>query len=70
VLANAPLPFETAGALRFREQAQFNPVRYLVGLAAAVEAAGGRIFETTRVTKVNPGGRWRICGGEDLNLRP
>jgi glycine/D-amino acid oxidase-like deaminating enzyme len=63
VLAKAPLSFETAGALRFRDQAQFNPVRYLIGLASAIEAAGGRIFENTRVTKVDSGSRWRIEAG-------
>lgn len=62
-LAKAPLPFETAGALRFRDQAQFNPVRYLIGLASAIEAAGGRIFENTRATNVDSGGRWRIEAG-------
>jgi glycine/D-amino acid oxidase-like deaminating enzyme/nitrite reductase/ring-hydroxylating ferredoxin subunit len=63
VLAKAPLPFETAGALRFRDQAQFNPVQYLIGLATAIEAAGGRIFENTRVTGVDSGSRWRIEAG-------
>jgi glycine/D-amino acid oxidase-like deaminating enzyme/nitrite reductase/ring-hydroxylating ferredoxin subunit len=63
VLANAPLPFETIGALRFRDQAQFNPVRYLTGLAAAIAAAGGRIFENARVTKVLRDSRWRIEAG-------
>src|SRR5947199_1446016 len=37
VLPRAPLPFATAGALRFPGEAQFNPVTYLIGLAAAVE---------------------------------
>ena len=63
VLAKAPLPFETAGAMRFRNQAQFNPVQYLIGLAMAIEAAGGRIFENTRVTRVDSGSRWRIEAG-------
>ena len=63
VLDRAPLPFATAGALRFRDQAQFNPAQYLVGLALAVEAGGGRIFENTRVTAVEPGSRWRVTGG-------
>jgi glycine/D-amino acid oxidase-like deaminating enzyme/nitrite reductase/ring-hydroxylating ferredoxin subunit len=63
VLAKAPLPFETVGALRFRDQAQFNPVRYLTGLAAAIAAAGGRVFENTRVTKVDRDSRWRIEAG-------
>jgi glycine/D-amino acid oxidase-like deaminating enzyme/nitrite reductase/ring-hydroxylating ferredoxin subunit len=64
VLDKAPLPFETAGALRFRDQAQFNPAQYLVGLALAVEAVGGRIFEDTRVTAVDPGNRWRVISKE------
>ena len=29
-----PLPFEVAGAVRFDDQAQFNPCKYLLGLAA------------------------------------
>jgi glycine/D-amino acid oxidase-like deaminating enzyme/nitrite reductase/ring-hydroxylating ferredoxin subunit len=63
VLARAPLPFETATTLRFPNQAQFNPAQYLIGLAKAVKAAGGRIFENTRVTKVKPGKRWQVTAG-------
>src|SRR5207244_310670 len=63
VLTRAPLPFATAGPLRFPGEAQFNPVTYLIGLAAAVEAAGGRIFENTRVTSVEPAKRWRVKAG-------
>ena len=71
VLDLAPLPFATAGALRFRNQAQFNPAKYLVGLANGVMQAGGRIFENTRVASVKrrPGGKgWRIeSGGRHLD---
>ena len=66
VVRPAPLPFATAGALRFAHQAQFNPAQYLVGLAAAVARSGGRIFEHTRVTEVakRKGGKgWRIEAG-------
>lgn len=59
VLDRAPLPFDTAGALRFPGQAQFNPAKYLVGLAKAVEERGGRIFEMSRVTFVGEASRWR-----------
>ena len=65
VLPKAPLPFETVGALRFRDQAQFNPVQYLVGLGAAITAVGGRIFENTRVTKIDPDNGWRIEAGRN-----
>jgi glycine/D-amino acid oxidase-like deaminating enzyme/nitrite reductase/ring-hydroxylating ferredoxin subunit len=40
----APLPaFDTRRCLRFPGQAQFHPLRYLAGLAAAVRRHGGRI---------------------------
>jgi glycine/D-amino acid oxidase-like deaminating enzyme/nitrite reductase/ring-hydroxylating ferredoxin subunit len=52
VLDRAPLPFDTTGALVFANQAQFNPTKYLVGLAAAVRSSGGRIFENTRVSEI------------------
>ena len=41
------LPFPVAGAVRFDEQAEFHPVRYLDGLAAALR---GPLYEDTRVT--------------------
>ena len=52
VVARAPLPFANAGALRFGGQAQFNPVRYLTGLARGVADEGGRLYQHTRVNKV------------------
>ena len=63
LLAKAPLPFETAGALRFSNQAQFNPTSYLVGLAKAIESAGGSIFENTPVTSVDSSSRWQLKAG-------
>ena len=60
VLDRAPLPFDTGPALRFPDQAQFNPARYLVGLAATVAARGGRIFETSRARQFDEANRWRI----------
>jgi glycine/D-amino acid oxidase-like deaminating enzyme/nitrite reductase/ring-hydroxylating ferredoxin subunit len=59
-MSKAPLPFETAGALRFANEAQFNPTRYLLGLASAIATVGGTIFENTRVTKVAFDKRWRL----------
>jgi len=56
----APLPFSTAGALRSRNQAQFNPAQYVIGLAKAAEAAGTRVFEETRVTAVEESDGWRV----------
>ena len=62
LLEAAPLPFSTAGALRSRNQAQFNPAQYVIGLAKAAEAAGTRVFEETRVTAVEESDGWIKSG--------
>jgi glycine/D-amino acid oxidase-like deaminating enzyme/nitrite reductase/ring-hydroxylating ferredoxin subunit len=51
-VTEADLPFPVSGAVRFDRQAQFDPYRYLVGLARAV-AGQAMVFEKTRVTAVN-----------------
>ena len=63
VLDRAPLPFPTAGALCFPDQAQFNPASYLVALAKAVEARGGRVFEQSRATSFDQDDGWRVGTG-------
>ncbi|WP_163270163.1 FAD-dependent oxidoreductase [Chelativorans alearense] len=56
----APLPFDNAGALLFRDQAQFNPAMYLTKLARTVGDRGGRIFEESRVRFIGEASRWRV----------
>lgn len=52
----APLDrFETGRCLRFPNQAQFHPLRYLTGVAEAIERMGGRIHGGSRVTAVHHG---------------
>ena len=54
----APLDtFDSGPAIRFARQAQFQPLKYLIGLAQAVERLGGKIYTGTHVTIVQ--------GGED-----
>ena len=45
-----PLPFHTAGAVRFKRQAQFHPLKFLAAIAKDLE-----IYENTRVLELNPG---------------
>jgi glycine/D-amino acid oxidase-like deaminating enzyme len=52
LVTETELPFEVAAAVRVGDQADFDPVAYLRGLAGAVEAQGQRIFEDTRVVGV------------------
>lgn len=52
-----PLPFRTAGAVRFDEQARFHPLAYLGGLDSKL---AGRIHEETRVVNVEGDGPFRV----------
>jgi len=47
------LPFGVAGAVRFEDQAEFHPVKYADGLAAALRRP---VHEGTRVTSIGSGG--------------
>jgi glycine/D-amino acid oxidase-like deaminating enzyme/nitrite reductase/ring-hydroxylating ferredoxin subunit len=54
------LPYETTGAVRFTEQGQFHPRKYVLGLAAAVSENGREVFESTRATDVSFGSPCRV----------
>ena len=49
------LPYDVPGAVRFDDQAQFHPRRYLLAVAEAVQGDGSHVFEETRATDVDPG---------------
>ncbi|MBV8881834.1 MAG: FAD-binding oxidoreductase, partial [Planctomycetaceae bacterium] len=50
MLDRAPIPgFDTGRCLRFPNQGQFHPMKYLAGLAQAVVRNGGRLFERSHV---------------------
>jgi glycine/D-amino acid oxidase-like deaminating enzyme len=53
---NLTFPFKTYGAVRFNNQAQFHPRKYLCALAKEFEKAGGQIFEKTRALKMEGDG--------------
>ena len=50
LVPDPPLPFPTAGAVKFPDQAQFHPLKF-----AAAIAKGLRIFEHTKVLGLGPG---------------
>lgn len=49
------LPFPVAAAVRFDDQAEIDPLRYVAGLAAAVPGEGSHVFEGTRARGVGEG---------------
>lgn len=60
LVRDVPLPFPVAAAVRYEDQARFHPTAYLAGLARVVTGAGGRIYEGTRVLKVDDRGPCRL----------
>ncbi|MEH2302057.1 MAG: FAD-dependent oxidoreductase [Nostoc sp.] len=56
MVKKAPLSdFYTGVCLRFPQQGQFDPLKYLTGLAEAIQRRGGRIYPEAHVEKI-PGG--------------
>jgi len=60
VTDETPLPFAALAAVRLDDQAQFDPVRYVRGLAGLLERDGGLIFERSAVTGVHEGTPCRV----------
>ncbi|MEW6498913.1 MAG: FAD-binding oxidoreductase, partial [Cyanobacteriota bacterium] len=50
---DVPLPFPIKEGILFPNQAQFNSLEYLQGLAKAFSTSGGHIFEQTRVLNIS-----------------
>ena len=52
--------FDTGPALRFPRQGQVHPLRFLTGLAAAIQRRGGQIFTGTHVTHIEGGASAKV----------
>lgn len=54
-LEDIPLPFDVKAALRFDNQGQFHPRKFLLNLAADIPGSGSNIYEYTRVVGMQEG---------------
>jgi glycine/D-amino acid oxidase-like deaminating enzyme len=54
-VTSTELPFDVEAAVRFDDQAQFHPRKFLLELAEAFVSDGGAIFEHTNATTITPG---------------
>lgn len=59
-VTDTSLPYDVAGAIEQADQAQFHPRKYGLGLLQAFEAAGGSVYEGSRVTELDEGKRCRV----------
>ena len=57
MISELPLPFLTAGAVCFEEQAQFHPLKFLAAIAQRCS-----VFENTRVLEIKQGAAVTECG--------
>jgi glycine/D-amino acid oxidase-like deaminating enzyme/nitrite reductase/ring-hydroxylating ferredoxin subunit len=48
------LPYEVLAAIRFDNQAQFHPTKYVAGLAATIPGEGSHVFENSRALEWEP----------------
>lgn len=70
LLDHAPLaPFNTGPCLRFPNQAQFQPLKYLNGLASAIIRMGGHIFNRTHIDKIEGGDRAFVRSDAGIIIR-
>ncbi|APW98711.1 (2Fe-2S)-binding protein [Halobiforma lacisalsi AJ5] len=54
-----PLPYDVPGAVRFDDQAEFHPRKYLLAIAERIDGDGSHVFEETRALDLEP--RPRPC---------
>jgi glycine/D-amino acid oxidase-like deaminating enzyme/nitrite reductase/ring-hydroxylating ferredoxin subunit len=54
------LPYPVAGAVRFEDQAEFHPRKFLLALAGLIPGDGSHVFEHTRATGVSDGKPCRV----------
>src|SRR5688572_12211663 len=71
LVSRAPAPFDTGPALKFPRQAQFHPLKYLRGLAIAIQNKGGQIFTGSFAEEMKGGSSCHVKtkDGKTVNAR-
>src|SRR6185503_1962537 len=68
-LDRAPLEsFDTGPCLHFPRQAQFHPLKYLIGLAKAIAREGGRIFNGTHADEIEGGSEAHVTSSSGYTI--
>jgi glycine/D-amino acid oxidase-like deaminating enzyme/nitrite reductase/ring-hydroxylating ferredoxin subunit len=57
---DVPLPFKTFGAIKYANQAQYHPKKYLLAIAAEINKAGSQIYEKTTVLDIKENGQCEV----------
>jgi glycine/D-amino acid oxidase-like deaminating enzyme len=68
-VTDSPLPYPIAAGVRLEDQVELNARKYVLGLAAALVAAGGTIYEHTRATGLSERGGPRVHTANGPSVR-
>ena len=68
-IEEAPLPFEIVSGVEFKNQAQFNPIKYIDGLVKQITDSKGKIFENTTCYDIKRDGDSYICYTENNTIK-
>ena len=68
-VTETPLPFEVLGAIKFSNQAQFNPLKYAYGLADKITKGSGEIYTDTLVQNIEKEGDYFITYTENNKVK-
>ena len=70
LVTEAPeLPFAVDSAVRYDDQAEFHPRKYLLALAREIPGGGSAIFERSRVVSAGDGSTGRVTTAEGFTVR-
>lgn len=63
------LPFSTLGAIKFQNQAQFHPRKYLLALSNHIFKNGGLLFENTQIKDIDKGSPCTLTTKEGYKIK-
>lgn len=69
LVTNTPLPFKVKSAIKFPNQAQFNPIKYAYGLANKINNNSGKIYTNTLVYDIKQDGENFIVSTQNNTVK-
>lgn len=63
------LPFQIVGAVKTNHQAQFHPIKYMMGLASCIRKFGGKIYTDSLVHDVKKDGSGYVCYSNEYRIK-
>lgn len=67
-LEEIPLPFKVKAAVRFDDQAQFHPRKFLLPLAEKITMNGSQIFEQSRIVDIEENGNYILTTNQGKKI--